>query len=216
MRLGRYKGRDDLPNTIPVFPLAGALLLPHWQLQLNIFEPRYLGMVDAALSGARLIGMIQPAKSGGEQRALAQTGCVGRITGYRETPDNRYEISLAGVCRFEVDYELETANQFRTICPRYDRYLGDLVATEAADMPDRDALMDVLKAYVKANAMQISWQAILEADTETVVNALACGVRFMEAEKQALLEAPDLKARADILIALLKMDMSGGDSGNLQ
>ncbi len=216
MRLGQYKGREDLPDTIPVFPLAGALLLPHWQLQLNIFEPRYLEMVDKALSGDRLIGMIQPVEGGVERRALAKTGCVGRIVSYRETPDHRYEISLAGIARFDVDYELDTPSAFRTICPRYDSYLMDLVPTDSADMPDRDLLMGVLQEYVKANAMRISWEAIGEADTETVVNALACGCRFTEAERQALLEAQDLKSRAEILMTLLKMDMSGGDSGNLQ
>lgn len=216
MRLERYLGRADLPVEMPVFPLAGALLLPHWQLQLNIFEPRYLAMVDFALSGERMIGMIQPADGDSAYPGLVKTGCAGRIVRYVETTDNRYEITLGGVIRFDVDQEHQTDLPFRIIRPDYDLYLGDLVPTSAQQMPDREALLAVLRAYMNVNAMQIRWDAIESADTETIVNALACGCKFTNAERQALLEAEDLLARADILMMLLRMDISGGETGNMQ
>lgn len=216
MRLGKYKGRGDLPDTIPVFPLPGALLLPHWHLQLNIFEPRYLAMINRALSTDRLIGMIQPIGRGTGRPELARTGCAGRITTYHETNDGRFEIALTGVVRFGVSSEAETSDSFRTVRPDYDPYLIDLSPKTSVPMPDRATLVAALREYVEGKNMEIDFAKIESADAESIVNVLACGCPFLEAERQALLEAPDLMKRAEILMTLLKMDMPGDDSGTLQ
>ncbi len=212
---------EDLPASLPVFPLTGALLLPRGHLPLNVFEPRYLAMVDAAMSGDRLIGMIQPTRARERTRtpALSAVGCAGRVTGYRETEDGRYLITLTGICRFRVDRELEGTTPFRCVKPDFAPYRGDLVPAEDAEDQEfpREHLLGALKAYLQSRDLQADWDSVTGAPAEALVNALATLCPFEPAEKQALLEAPDWPGRVETLIALLEMagsDAPGGATMN--
>ena len=207
-----YHNPGDLPDVIPVFPLPGALLLPRGQMPLNIFEPRYLAMIDDALrSGHRLIGMIQPdpAHPGTEERpALYKVGCVGRITQITETGDGRYLIELTGVVRFRIDEELRVSTPYRQCRVLYTPFLDDFVARKGEDEVDRAALLHALTDFLKANDLKADWEGIENAPNEALVNALAMMSPYGPAEKQAMLEAPDLKTRAEILIAVTEMDLA--------
>ncbi|CCM77686.1 LON peptidase substrate-binding domain-containing protein [Rhizobium mesoamericanum] len=211
----RYLKPADLPDTIAVFPLSGALLLPTGQLPLNIFEPRYLAMFDAALSGNRLIGMVQPAlgdQEGQGEVHLAPVGCLGRITSFAETGDGRYIVSLTGICRFRLLEERETHHPFRTF--RIAPFIADLSARDEEDAVDRAALLAAFKAYLDANKLEADWESVERASNLTLVNSLAMMSPFGPAEKQALLEAPDLKTRAETLIAITEIVLARvfGDS----
>ncbi|HEX4293806.1 MAG TPA: LON peptidase substrate-binding domain-containing protein [Rhizomicrobium sp.] len=203
---GRYHGIDDLPGTIPVFPLTGVLLLPRGQLPLNVFEPRYLAMVDATLGDGRIIGMIQPSEP--EEKtlkpALSQVGCAGRLTSYREAEDGRYLITLTGICRFKVAEELAVDTPFRQVRADFAPFASDLAASEDSDFP-RDRLIGALKAYLTRRDLKADWQSVMSAPAETLVNALSMLCPFEPAEKQALLEARDWGERVAILVALLEM-----------
>jgi Lon protease-like protein len=213
----RYLKPGDLPDTIAVFPLGGALLLPTGQLPLNIFEPRYLAMFDAALSGNRLIGMVQPALGDqeGQGEVLAPVGCLGRITSFAETGDGRYIVSLTGICRFRLLEERETHNPFRTF--RIAPFIADLSARDEEDAVDRAALLAAFKAYLDANKLEADWESVERASNLTLVNSLAMMSPFGPAEKQALLEAPDLKTRAETLIAITEIVLARvfGDSDTI-
>jgi len=203
---GRYHSVDDLPGTLPVFPLAGVLLLPRGQLPLNVFEPRYLAMIDATLAGKRLIGMIQPTEP--EEKtlkpALAQVGCAGRLTAYREADDGRYLVTLTGVCRFRVIEELAVDTPFRQVRAEFAPFASDLAASEDSDFP-RERLIGALKSYLSRRDLKADWQSVMSAPAETLVNALSMLCPFEPAEKQALLEARDWGERVAILVALLEM-----------
>ena len=209
-----YRKVDDLPDTIPVFPLAGALLFPRWSLPLNIFEPRYLNMIDDAMSGSRLVGMIQPTSRDRQHPALATVGCAGRVTSYSETDDGRYLISLTGVCRFERSSELDVKTPYRQVAPGWGRFAADLQAPDLSNLPDRQKLAGALKKYVATHAMEVDWDAVDSAPIETLVHALAAGCPFSTMEKQALLEADTVAPRCRALIALLDMDAPGDDSSS--
>jgi len=209
----RYRNTGDLPAVIPVFPLTGALLLPKTRLPLNIFEPRYLAMVDAALGSYRMIGMIQPKIPGEEEDAskrpaLTAVGCAGRIVEYSETDDGRYLVTLLGIARFRVSGERDQQAAFREVAADYSDFSRDLKLepeTMAESALLRDKLVRALKPYLTEHSMQTDWKSIEEAPTETLVNALSMICPFDAREKQALLEAPSMNARADALIALLEM-----------
>ena len=207
-----YRGPGDLPEVIPVFPLPGALLLPRGQLPLNIFEPRYLEMIDDALrDGHRLIGMIQPdpARPGSEAKpTLFKVGCVGRITQLAETGDGRYLIQLTGIARFRVEQELTVATAYRQCRVSFVSFAGDFVARKGEDAVDRKALLEALSAFLKANKLKTDWQGIESAPNEALVNALAMMSPYGAAEKQALLEAPDLKTRAEMLVAITEIELA--------
>lgn len=216
MTIETYRKLADLPETIPVFPLSGVLLFPRWSLPLNIFEPRYLNMIDDAMRGDRIIGMIQ---SQGEDRAapqLASAGCAGRITSYSETDDGRYLISLTGICRFGITQELSVETPYRQVSPDWESYEHDLIAPADITLPDRPDLTRALKRYTQINSLEVDWEAVENAPMETLINALCAGCPFGTLEKQALLEAPSVAERAETLIALLDMDMPGDDSSTLQ
>ena len=203
----RYRNIADLPAVIPVFPLAGVLLLPHARLPLNIFEPRYLAMVDAAMSDARIIGMIQPKTPGQDMAprpALSKVGCAGRIVEYAETEDGRYLITLAGLARFRVRAIREEDSPFRQVSADYSSYAQDFDSDNDPQIA-RAKLIAMLKPYLRERDMKIDWQSIENAQAETLVNALSMICPFEPAEKQALLEAPGLKERAETLIALLEL-----------
>jgi Lon protease-like protein len=212
-----YQGPADLPDVIPVFPLAGALLLPRGQLPLNIFEPRYLAMVDDALrSGHRLIGMIQPdaAHPGPEAKPnLYKVGCVGRLTQIAESGDGRYLIQLTGIARFRVTQEMSVMTPYRQCRVDYAPFVGDFTARKGEDAVDRKALLSALTDFLKANNLKADWEGIEKAPNEALVNALAMMSPFGAAEKQALLEAPDLKTRADVLVAVTEMELAKSTSG---
>lgn len=209
--LSRYRVAADLPQRLPVFPLAGALLLPRADLPLNIFEPRYLDMVSDAMSGDRLIGMIQPqveSEADGSRPALQAVGCAGRITSYAETPDDRLLVTLTGVCRFNVVEELDADTAYRLVVADYHPYAVDLVSDVGAADVNRPALLKAFRDYLQANDMNADWDQVDAASTEVLVNTLSLLAPYPARDKQALLEAPDLKTRADVLIALTEMALA--------
>jgi Lon protease-like protein len=207
-----YRGPADLPKVIPVFPLPGALLLPRGQMPLNIFEPRYIALIDDALrDGHRLVGMIQPdpRKPGPEDTsALYKIGCVGRITQLAETGDGRYLIQLTGIARFRLESELAVATAYRQCQVTYAPFGDDFVARHGEDEVDRKAVLEALSDFLKANKLKADWEGIESAPNEALVNALAMMAPYGAAEKQAMLEAPDLKTRAEILVAVTKMELA--------
>jgi len=211
-----YRGIADLPDIIAVFPLAGALLFPRWSLPLNIFEPRYLNMIDDAMAGSRLIGMVQTMGGDRAHPDIAHIGCVGRLTSYSETEDGRYLVSLTGICRFEIAKELEVSTPYRQVNPDWSRFADDFSPPAAHLLPDRTKLSDALRQYSERHTMEVDWDAVRNAPLETLINALSAGCPFNTVEKQALLESETVIDRGDTLIKLLEMDVPGGDSGTLQ
>ncbi len=213
-----YRGPKDLPEVIPVFPLPGALLLPRGQLPLNIFEPRYLAMIDDSLrDGHRLIGMIQPdeAHPANEHKPhLYKIGCVGRITQIAETGDGRYVLQLTGVTRFSVEEELVGETAYRRCRVTYQPFTDDFVGRKGEEAVDRDGLLKALSAFLKANHLKADWEGIEKAPNEALVNALAMMSPYGPAEKQALLEAPDLKTRAEVLVALTEIELAKTESSD--
>jgi Lon protease-like protein len=212
-----YTDESDLPNVVPVFPLGGALLLPGGQLPLNIFEPRYLQMLDDAMAGRRIIAMIQPSLDGARREdgepTLCQVGCLGRVTSLSETGDGRCIVNLHGIARFRVVEELATRTPYR-MC-RIAAFVGDLNLGEGAEEVNRDALLKAFRQYLDANQLEADWESVTRASNETLVNALCMMSPYGAAEKQALLEAPDLKTRADTLIAITEIALArDGEEGD--
>ncbi len=205
-----FRKTADLPQTIPLFPLPGAILFPRAAMPLNIFEPRYLNMVDDALAGDRLIGMIQPALHAerGERPTLSNVGCVGKITTFAETDDGRYLITLTGLCRFRLIRELPMSGPYREAIVDYEDFAEDLRAT-TPDI-DRHRLRRALLAYVDAQRLSADWTLIEDAPSETLVNAVAALCPFDLAAKQILLETPTIAERAETLIALLEWPNAEG------
>jgi len=207
-----YRGPIDLPEIIPVFPLPGALLLPRGQIPLNIFEPRYLAMVDDALrDGHRLIGMIQPdpAHRGAPDRpALYKIGCAGRMTQLAESGDGRYLIELTGVARFRLEEELTVITAYRQCRVTYAPFSDDFIARKGEEQVDREALLVALRDFLKANDLKADWEGIEKAPNEALVNALSMMSPYGAPEKQALLEARDLKTRAEVLVALTEIELA--------
>lgn len=203
-------GFEDLPTTLPIFPLPGVLLLPRGRLPLNIFEPRYLNMtVDALAARDRLIGMIQPLdpKAAGAAPPLYGIGCAGRITAFSETEDGRYLITLSGVCRFRVAEEIPTTRGYRRVRPDFAPFRADL-ADEGSSCFDRERLLGVLKAYFATHGIGADWEAIRAAADDCLVTTLAMLCPFAPTEKQALLECSDLGERSAFLHALLEMALA--------
>ncbi len=205
----------DLPRVIPIFPLTGVLLLPGGMLPLNIFEPRYLNMTQAALaSGNRTIGMIQPdGDDVGDSPSVYDTGCAGRIVSFAETDDDRILITLTGMCRFAVVEELPLKDGYRRAVAEYGRFRDDMNAEARADI-DRTRLLEVLKAYLKREKIEANWKAIEDADDAQLVASLAMMCPFRASEKQALLEAPDLAERTRVIVALLEMALVAPGDGS--
>ncbi|MEM7663862.1 MAG: LON peptidase substrate-binding domain-containing protein [Pseudomonadota bacterium] len=217
MPLKQYRRPTDLPGTLAVFPLDGAVLFPRWQLPLNIFEPRYLNMIDDAMSGNRMIGMVQTEGGSREVPGLAKVGCAGRMTSYSETDDGRYLITLTGVCRFTFNDEIDANTPYRQVTANYEPYAEDLrepVLIGAQSL--RKKLEVALENYAAANEIQADWEAVEKAPLETLVHALGSGCPFEPIERQALLEAEDLSARCDALIKLLTMNCDPEKEGPLQ
>ncbi len=214
-----YRKPSDLPQTIPLFPLEGAILLPRGVLALNVFEPRYLNMVDDALGAERLIGMIQPA-TGDEKNPkpeLADVGTVGRITAFQETDDGRYLITLTGVARFDMVRELEADTPYRQALVDYEPFEGDF-ASSMGHTIDRASLIVKLKTYANLHGFNVDWDSVEQAPTETIINVAAQICPFDSAAKQALLESVTLEERNQTLIALLDWDAAAdqGRPGSIQ
>lgn len=212
-----YQTPGEIASIIPVFPLPGALLLPRGQMPLNIFEPRYVSMIDMALATHRLIGMIQPMEEEESLRLapkLYTVGCVGRITQIAETGDGRYVLNLTGVCRFKMARELAVMTPFRQCEVDYAPFAVDLEPRAGEDAVDRKALLAALKAFSEKNDIPIDWDNVNQAPNEALVNALCMMSPFGIKEKQALLEAQDLATRSDVLVAITEMELArGGGEG---
>ena len=195
----------NLPEIVPIFPLPGVLLLPGGRLPLNIFEPRYLAMVRDAISGNRMIGMIQPREDGPDigSTKVYGTGCVGRITAFSETDDGRYLITLQGLVRFDVSRELPPIEGYRRVVADYGRFRADL--GEDGSEIDRDRLLEVLDTYFAANGIEGDWDAIEKTEDESLVTSLAMICPFAAPEKQALLEAMTLPERVETMTTILEM-----------
>ena len=217
----RYAASDELPETIPVFPLSGALLLPSGQMPLNIFEPRYLAMVDAALAGDRLIGMIQPCgdcAKAGARPDLCEVGCIGRIVQFAETGDGRYLVTLAGVSRFRVLEELDVTTPFRQ-CRIGASDFADLDDPRRGEEDvDRYGLLRTFRHYLAANNLDADWESVEHASNAGLVTALSMMSPWGASEKQALLEAADHAERARTLIAITEIALaeSHASSASLQ
>jgi Lon protease-like protein len=196
---------DELPPVIPIFPLTGVLLLPRGRMPLNIFEPRYLAMVSDALAYPRLIGMVQPREGLGDagDPTVYATGCAGRITGFGEVDDGRYEITLTGVARFAIVEELQQVKGYRPVRVDWSRFRDDLVPSSGGF--DRERLLAALKPYLKRHKVKTDWDAITKTADDRLVTSLAMVCPFAPSEKQGLLEAEGLPARARLLTALLEM-----------
>ncbi|MFN4296598.1 MAG: LON peptidase substrate-binding domain-containing protein [Brevundimonas sp.] len=201
-----YIKTTDLPQVIPVFPLAGAIVLPRGQLPLNIFEPRYLNMIDDAMAGDRLLGMVQPSGGPDAMPALSPVGCAGRITSFAETADGRYLITLTGVARFRILGELPVQTPYRQARADFEPFALDLKAPDENDAFDRDDLLAALQGYLNPRGLDIDWDAAREAPPEALVNSLSMALPFEPAEKQALIEALTLGDRLACLTALLRID----------
>jgi Lon protease-like protein len=211
-----YRGPGDCPAMVPLFPLPGALLLPRGQMPLNIFEPRYLAMIDDVLKSHRLIGMIQPDEGAEDSTRLTPSlygvGCIGRITQIAETGDGRYLLTLTGVARFELVEEVRALTPYRQAKVSYSRFARDFEARAGEDDVDRTGLLRALKEFALANEFKIDWKGVNEAPNEALVNALSMMAPFGPKEKQALLEAIDLKTRAEMLVAITEMELARNGS----
>ena len=202
---------SDMPDTIPIFPLAGAVLLPRARLPLHIFEPRYLAMVEDCLkSDRRLIGMIQPR---GEGDGLAQVGCAGRVTSFSETEDGRYMVTLTGIARFALRDEVPGFPPYRRARVDFAPFATDLGAMQSDPDLDRRAFLKDLSRYLQASKMGTDWSNLKEADDEMLVNILAMLCPFAPEEKQALLEAPTLPERRRILQTLISFALQSHGAG---
>ena len=205
---------EQLPRALPIFPLSGALLLPGGRLPLNIFEPRYLAMIQDALKGERTIGMVQPRE--GEEKApapaLYRLGCAGRIVSFDETDDGRYHIALSGLCRFEIVEELALTNGYRRVVPDFSPYYDDFKEPPDGTI-ERKHLIECVRAYFKLQSINADWKAIEAASDERLVTTLAMACPFEPSEKQALLEARDLAERVRVMTALFEMAVLGRRSG---
>ncbi len=201
----------QLGPTLPVFPLSGVLLLPRGQLPLNIFEPRYLAMVDDALGSDRLIGMVQPVDPASREAAPAiyDTGCAGRIASFEETDDGRYLITLAGVSRFRIAEELPRQRGYRRVRPDWHPFASDLAAGEDGVL-DRARLGAALTSYFRRHGISASWEAIEDAPDERLITCLSMICPFSPSEKQALLEAPSLTERGQLMMTMLEMAVLDG------
>ena len=205
---------SDLPATLPVFPLAGVLLLPGGRLPLNIFEPRYLAMLDDALASNRMIGMIQPSAGSKQVPQLAReqagvpalypTGCAGRIVEFSETEDNRYLITLTGVARFDITQEVASMRGYRRMVPDWTAYRGDVESTGEVAI-DRYGLLTALRGYFTHKGIKADWDVIERTDDVRLVTMLAMICPFDASEKQALLVAGEIDERAEAMIALMEM-----------
>jgi len=216
-----YRNATDLPKALPLFPLRGAILLPRTSVTFNVFEPRYLALVDKVLAGDRLLGIVQPAPDAGAVESpegkdfpLRRVGCVGRLSAFTEGDDGRYLISLVGIARFDLMSEIKSDEPFRIFRISYGEFASDFISGYGEDEVDRPRLLETLKSYLQANSLTADWDRINGAGNERLVNTLSILSPYGAEEKQALLEAPDLRSRAEALVALAEMELATRDDGS--
>ncbi len=203
----------DLPDTIPVFPLPGALLLPRARLPLHLFEPRYLQMFEDTLkTSSRLIGMVQPHDGPGGKDQLHTIGCAGRVTQFSETEDGRYMITLSGISRFRVQDEVTGFNPYRKANVSWSGFERDLGFVEKDTAFDRQAFLNLLERFFEDQELKTDWDSLKEAEDELLINSLSMLCPFDPEEKQALLEAPSLSTRRETLITLIEFALRGGNA----
>ena len=210
---------ECLPKTIPIFPLSGVLLLPRGKLPLNIFEPRYINMIDDALAADRMIGMIQPRDASVPGSAKGFTpvydcGCAGRITRLEETEDGRYLLTLVGICRFGLTEELTSMRGYRRVVPAWTSFRDDLQEPTEVGV-DRDRLVGALTAFFDRHGINANWEVIEATPDDSLITSLCMICPFEPSEKQALLEAGTAERRAEMMISLMEMavlDKDGADS----
>ena len=220
----RYCHPTDLPQKLAVFPLRGAILLPRATLPINIFEPRYLAMLDDVISGDRLLGIVQPGRGSdpehdiesptGATVEIRNIGGVGRVTAFQELDDGRVLITLTGISRFAIKDEPVSGKPYRICTVDYGPFAGDFEQGLGEELVDRETFLSVLKTYLDVHNLETDWESIAKASTEFLVNSLSVVSPYGEEEKQALLEAEDLKTRADILVALAQMELAGGEGSS--
>lgn len=207
MVISGYRKAADLPAVIPVFPLDGALLLPEGVLPLQIFEPRYLNMIDDAMAGDRIIGMIQTSGDGPRtQPRLARVGCAGRITSYSETADGKYLIALTGLCRFRMVEELAEPKPYRKVKANFAPFEADLQTQTETEAFERTPFFELLRRYLDNRGLGVDWDVVNAAPALALINSLCMALPFEPREKQALLEASDLDGRRQVLTALLEIE----------
>ena len=203
---------SDLPDTIPVFPLPGALLLPRSRLPLHLFEPRYLAMLDDVLKTSnRLIGMVQPYDAPGKDGKLHSIGCAGKLTAFSETEDGRYMITLSGASRFRIVEEVEGFTPYRRCQVNWQGFDRDLGPVEKDSSFDRDKFMKALGRYLTEHGLSTDWESLSDADDELLINSLSMLCPFEPEDKQALLEAPSLSTRRETLMTLIEFSLRGGN-----
>ena len=198
---------EQLPKTLPIFPLPGAIVMPGNELPLNIFEPRYLNMVSDALSSLRMIGMVQPDPAAGDESGLCQTGCAGRITQYRETRDGCMEIVLSGVCRYDVVEELPTTRGYRLIVPNWSRFRDDYADYEGKLRGEQGLLIQTLKRYCAAKGLETDWDVLERLSMVSLLNSLSMALPLSEQDKQVLLETVEPAERLYAFTALLDSEL---------
>lgn len=217
----RYRRPGDLPQRIPVFPLRGVILLPRAVLPLTIYEPRYLSMLEDILAGDRIVGIVQPERSESDEESppgktvgVRPIGCAGRLTAFQELDNDQILVTMTGVARFDLVSEIPTAKPYRIFEVGYDGFGHDFQVGAGEGLVDRSHLLRVLKSYLEAHKLKADWRAILSAPTEYLVNSLSVVCPYGAEEKQALLEAKDLKTRAEVLTALAEMELASSESGS--
>jgi Lon protease-like protein len=205
----------QLPEIVPLFPLSGVILLPRGQLPLNVFEPRYLALVDDVLKGERMIGIVQPRDESAESARppLFEIGGLGRITAFAETEDRRYLITLSGLSRFRIARELSVATPYRQAQAQFAEFAADRTASPDTPSLDRPALLSALRRYFTTNRIDSDWTSIERAPAESLVNSLSMIAPVAPAEKQALLEAKTVADRAYILITLIELALASQPDG---
>lgn len=205
---------ERLPDTLPIFPLDNAVVMPGCQLPLNIFEPRYLNMVFDALGTDRLIGMVQPAPSEDGDMPVYRTGTAGRIISFNETQDGRLLIVLTGICRFDIRDEIPTSRGYRRVIPDWARFRCDFgLPSEDADL-DRSRLIGLLKEYFQRKGIETNWSAVEQMPVPLLANLLVGQLSFAPQERQALIEAVSVEERLEKLISLLRFDVVGTAMGD--
>lgn len=202
---------EDLPEIMPVFPLHGVLLLPKGQLPLNIFETCYLSMIEDAMRGRRMIGIVQPERP--QSKKLYRTGCAGKITSYQETDDGRNLVTLTGICRFNICEELNTTTVYRQIVPDWKPFRGDL-KKDGCTKIDRDRLVGLLKSYFEMHDLTCSWDHIDKAPDEKLITCLSMICPLEPTEKQVLLEAMTCTERGEKFLAMLEIAVKGRSGEN--
>jgi uncharacterized protein len=208
--------KADLPDTIPIFPLPGALLLPRARLPLHIFEPRYLAMIEDCLkTPERLIGMIQPYDAPGEPGRLHTIGCAGRLSAFSETEDGRYMITLSGQSRFRVQAEVQGFTPYRRCEVSWTGFDRDRGPAEKDAGLDRDRFMKQLGRFFRDKGLSTDWDSMRDAEDELLINSLSMLCPFSPEDKQALLEAPSLSTRRETLVTLIEFALRSGDDQEL-